>query len=56
VLRAAGLLYEPAWKAPPPVPPDERARLAKKLGQSGALSEVIISDRGERYESGDDGG
>jgi hypothetical protein len=56
VLRAAGLLYEPAWKAPPPVPPDERARLAEKLGQAGALSEVIISGRGERYEGGDDDG
>jgi hypothetical protein len=56
VLQAAGLLYEPAWKAPPPVPPDERARLAEKLGQAGPLSEVIISDRGERYEGGDDGG
>lgn len=56
VLRAAGLLYEPAWKAPPPVPPDERARLAEKLGQAGALSKVIISGRGERYEGGDDDG
>ena len=55
-LRAAGLLYEPDWKAPPPVPPGERVRLAEKLGQAGPLSEVIISGRGERYEGGDDGG
>jgi len=56
VLQAAGLLYEPAWETPPPVPPDERARLAEKLGQAGPLSEAIIADRGDRYEGSDDGG
>ena len=47
-LRAAGMLYEPEWKSPPPVSPKERARLARKLGRTGPLSEVIIADRGDR--------
>ena len=48
VLRAAGLLYEPDWKQPPPVSQQERARLAQKLASSPPLSEVIIADREDR--------
>jgi hypothetical protein len=47
-LRAAGLLYEPGWEAPTPVPPEERARLARKLAQGQPLSEMIIADREDR--------
>jgi len=47
-LRAAGMLYEPEWEPPTPVSPEERARLAEKLGQVGPLSDVIIADRGDR--------
>jgi hypothetical protein len=56
VLRSAGLSYEPDRETPPPVPPEERACLAEKLGQAGPLSEAIIADRGDRCEGGDDGG
>ncbi len=31
ILREAGMLYEPKWETPPPVSPEERARLAEKL-------------------------
>jgi hypothetical protein len=48
VLRAAGLLYEPGWETPPPVPPEERARLARELGGGQPLSESIIADREDR--------
>ena len=48
VLQAAGLLYEPAWETPPPVPPEERVRLAEKLARSHPLSECIIADREDR--------
>ena len=48
VLRAAGMLYEPHWETPPPVSPEERARLAKKLAQGQPLSEIIIEDREDR--------
>jgi hypothetical protein len=48
VLREAGMLYEPEWKPPTPVSPEERTRLAQKLGQAGPLSEAIIADRGDR--------
>jgi len=48
VLRAAGMLYEPEWEPPTPVSPEERTRLAQKLGQAGPLSEAIIADRGDR--------
>jgi hypothetical protein len=47
-LQAAGMLYELEWEPPTPVSPEERARLAHKLGQVGPLSEVIIADRGDR--------
>jgi hypothetical protein len=47
-LRAAGMLYEPEWASPPPVSPQERTRLARKLGQSGPLSEAVIADREDR--------
>jgi hypothetical protein len=47
-LRAAGLLYKPDWETPPDVPPEERARLAKKLAQGQPLSEVIIAEREDR--------
>jgi hypothetical protein len=42
VLEAAGMLYEPDWEEPAPVSPEERARLARRLGQAGPLSEMII--------------
>jgi hypothetical protein len=48
ILGAAGLLYQPEWETPPPVTPEERARLAKKLAQGGSLSDVIIADRADR--------
>jgi len=48
VLRAAGLLYQPDWETLPDVPPEERARLAKKLSQGQPLSEVIIAEREDR--------
>jgi hypothetical protein len=47
-LRRAGMLYEPDWETPPPVPSEERARLAKKLSQGQPLSEIIIADREDR--------
>jgi len=47
-LRAAGMLYEPRWETPPPVSPEERARLAKKLAQGQPLSEIIIAEREDR--------
>jgi bifunctional DNA-binding transcriptional regulator/antitoxin component of YhaV-PrlF toxin-antitoxin module len=48
ILRDAGLLYEPDWEQPPPVSPQERARLAQKLASTPPLSEVIIADREDR--------
>jgi hypothetical protein len=48
VLRATGMLCEPEWEPPRLVSPEERTRLAQKLGQIGPLSEVIIADRGDR--------
>jgi hypothetical protein len=48
VLRDAGLLYEPDWKQPPLVSPQERARLAQKLAADPPLSEMIIADREDR--------
>jgi hypothetical protein len=48
VLKEAGMLYEPDWEEPAPVSPEERARLARRLGQAGPLSEVIIADREDR--------
>jgi hypothetical protein len=48
VLQAAGLLYEPAWETPSPVPAGERVRLAEKLARSDPLSESIIADRDDR--------
>jgi hypothetical protein len=47
-LRVAGMLYEPHWETPPPVSPEERARLAKKLAQGQSLSEIIIAEREDR--------
>lgn len=47
-LHAAGMLYNPSWEDPPPVSPEERARLAKKLAQGQPLSEIIISKRDDR--------
>jgi hypothetical protein len=41
-------LYKPDWETPPDVPPEERARLAKKLAQGQPLSEVIIAEREDR--------
>jgi virulence-associated protein VagC len=48
VLRAAGLLYEPDWELPPPVPPEERARLAQKLASDPPLSQEILDGREDR--------
>ncbi len=48
ILQAAGMLYEPDWEVPPPVSPEERARLAKKLAQGRPLSELIVADREDR--------
>jgi hypothetical protein len=48
VLREAGMLYEPDWETPPPVSPEERARLAQELAQGQPLSEIIIADRRDR--------
>lgn len=48
ILREAGMLYEPDWETPPPVSPEERAHLAKKLAQGQSLSEIIIEDREDR--------
>ena len=46
-MKAAGLIEELPWAQPREVSPEERARLAKKLGQGQPLSEIIIGDRGE---------
>ncbi len=48
ILREAGMLYETNWEPPPPVSPEERARLAEKLAQGQPLSEIIIADREDR--------
>lgn len=48
ILGAAGLLYQPDWETPPDLSAEERARLAKKLGEGQPLSEMIISDRDDR--------
>lgn len=48
ILDAAGLLYQPPWETPPPVSPEERAKLARKLAQGRPLSEVIIAEREDR--------
>jgi hypothetical protein len=48
VLREAGMMYEPHWETPSYVSPEERRRLAKKLGEGQPLSEVIIADREDR--------
>lgn len=45
ILRTAGILYEPGWETPPPVMPEERTRLAKKLASGQPLSKIIIDDR-----------
>ena len=48
ILREAGMLYETRWETPPPVSPEERARLAEKLARGQPLSEIIIADREDR--------
>ena len=45
VLRQAGLLVELGWEDPPPVSAEERAELARRLGQQGSLSDVVIQER-----------
>ncbi len=48
VLCEAGMLYEPHWETPPPVSPEERARLASELAQGQPLSEIMFADREDR--------
>jgi hypothetical protein len=45
VLRQAGLLVELGWEEPLPVSDRERVELARRLGQQGSLSEVVIQER-----------
>jgi hypothetical protein len=44
-MKTAGLVEELPWAKPRTVPPEERARLAEKLGRGKPLSEIIIEDR-----------
>jgi hypothetical protein len=44
-LRQAGLVVDLDWEEPPPVSPEERSRLAQRLGQHGSLSELVIQER-----------
>ncbi len=45
-LREDGLLAEPHWEAMyPPVSPEERVKLARKLGAGRPLSEIMIEER-----------
>ena len=44
-LRQAGLLVELDWEEPPPVSAAERTELARRAGQQGSLSEVVIQER-----------
>ncbi|MBU0490248.1 MAG: hypothetical protein KKA73_10800 [Chloroflexi bacterium] len=47
-MKAAGLVEELGWPAPPGVSAEARACLAKKLGQGQPLSELVIADREDR--------
>jgi hypothetical protein len=47
-MRVAGLIEDLPWEQPPAIPPEERARLAKKLSHGRPLSEIIIEDRKDR--------
>lgn len=47
-MRDAGLVETLPWVQPPPVSPEERARLAEELSRGKPLSEVIIDEREER--------
>lgn len=47
-MQAAGLVEKLPWTEHPPVPPEERARLAKKLSRGKSLSEIVIEDRADR--------
>jgi len=49
-LEESGLLVKPHWEpVTPPVSPEERAELAKKLSVGRPLSEVVIEEREERW-------
>ncbi len=47
-MKAVGLVEELPWTPLPVVPPEERARLAKKLSLGKPLSEIIIEEREDR--------
>lgn len=50
ILEESGLLVKPRWEPViPPVSPEERAELAKKLSVGRPLSEIIIEEREERW-------
>jgi hypothetical protein len=50
ILEESGLLVKPHWEpVTPPVSPEERAELAKKLSVGYPLSEVVIEEREERW-------
>jgi hypothetical protein len=50
ILEESGLLVKPRWEpVTPPVSPEERAELAKKLSAGRPLSEIIIEEREERW-------
>jgi len=50
ILEESGLLVKPCWEpVTPPVSPEERAELAKKLSVGRPLSEVVIEEREERW-------
>ncbi|MEW6668331.1 MAG: hypothetical protein AB1512_24220 [Thermodesulfobacteriota bacterium] len=48
VLRSTGILYDPEWETPVPVPEAERKRLAGILARGKPLSEIIVADRDDR--------
>jgi hypothetical protein len=47
-MKAAGLVEELPWTAPPTVAASERARLAHALSQGQPLSEIVIEEREDR--------
>jgi hypothetical protein len=47
-MKKVGLVEDLAWSRPSPVSPEERARLARKLGHGRPLSEIILEEREDR--------
>ncbi len=47
-MKNEGLIETLPWVQPPPVSPEERARLAERMSRGKPLSEIIIDEREER--------